>query len=83
MDSLDLIKEKFKNDKYTKSFGVVLDELTEDSVKMYMKLTPEMNNFNGRPHGGAIYGLADAAFSGRHHSHRSGSFRWHLENQSD
>jgi len=63
MDSLDLIKEKFKNDNFAKNFGVVLEELTEDSVKMSMKLTPEMNNFNGRPHGGAIYGLADAAFS--------------------
>ena len=63
MNSLDLIKEKFKNDNFANNFGVVLEELTEDSVKMYMKLTPEMNNFNGRPHGGAIYGLADAAFS--------------------
>ena len=39
MDSLDLIKEKFKNDSFAKNFGVVLEELTEDSVKMYMKLT--------------------------------------------
>ena len=63
MDSLDLIKEKFKSDNFANNFGIVLEELTEDSVKMYMKLTPEMNNFNGRAHGGAIYGLADAAFS--------------------
>ena len=63
MDALELIKEKFKNDEFAKNFGVVLDELSKDKVKMHMELTPEMNNFHGRPHGGAIYGLADAAFS--------------------
>jgi len=63
MDSLELIKNKFKNDNYAKKFDIVLDDLKEDFVKMHMKLTPEMNNFHGRPHGGAIYSLADAAFS--------------------
>lgn len=63
MDKLDLIKEKFKKDNFAQNFGVVLDELTEDSVKMHMKLTDKMNNFHGTPHGAAIYGLADAAFS--------------------
>lgn len=63
MDKLELIKEKFKNDNFANVLGVVLDELTDVKVKMHMKLTSEMNNFNGRPHGAAIYGLADVAFS--------------------
>ena len=63
MNPLEIIKEKFKNDKFAKSFGIVLDELTNDIVKMHMKLKPEMNNFYDRTHGGAIYALADAAFS--------------------
>jgi uncharacterized protein (TIGR00369 family) len=63
MDKLEVIKEKFKNDSFAQSFGIILDELTEDTVKMHMVLKPEMNNFHGRPHGAAIYGLADAAFS--------------------
>ncbi len=63
MDKLEIIKEKFKNDKFAQSLGIKLDELTEDTVKMHMELIPEMNNFNGRPHGGTIYALADAAFS--------------------
>jgi acyl-CoA thioesterase len=63
MDSLELIKNKFKSDNYAKRFDIVLDALEENFVKMHMKLTPEMNNFHGRPHGGAIYALADAAFS--------------------
>ena len=63
MENLKLIKEKFKNDNFAQSFGIVLDEITENTVQMHMILKPEMNNFNGRPHGAAIYGLADAAFS--------------------
>lgn len=63
MDSLELIKMKFKNDNFAKNLGVILDDLTMDYVKMHMQLKPEMSNFYGRPHGGAIYSLADAAFS--------------------
>ena len=63
MNKLDVIIEKFKDDNYAKKFGIILDELTETSIKMHMQLKSDMNNFNGRPHGGAIYGLADVAFS--------------------
>lgn len=63
MDKLDLIQEKFKEDNFANQLGIVLDELSNDTVKMHMKLKPFMNNFQGRPHGAAIYGLADAAFS--------------------
>ena len=63
MDKLEIIKDKFKSDNFAKHLGVILDHLTEDFVKMHMKLRSDMNNFYGRPHGGAIYGLADAAFS--------------------
>jgi uncharacterized protein (TIGR00369 family) len=60
---LELIKKKFAEDNFAKNFGITLDDLTENTVKMHMKLKSEMNNFHGRPHGAAIYGLADAAFS--------------------
>ena len=60
---LNIIKEQFKKDNYAKKFGIVLDSLSERSVKMHMELTDEMNNLFARPHGGAIYALADAAFS--------------------
>lgn len=63
MNKLDVITEKFKNDNFAKHFGVILDELTEKTIKMHMQLTTEMKNFNGKPHGAAIYGLADVAFS--------------------
>ena len=63
MDKLEIIKDKFKADNYAKNLGVILDDLTEDYVKMHMELRSDLNNFYGRPHGGAIYSLADAAFS--------------------
>lgn len=63
MNNLDVITEKFKNDNYAKNFDIILDDLTENTVIMHMKLKPEMNNFHGKPHGAIIYGLADVAFS--------------------
>ncbi|MHA1845248.1 MAG: PaaI family thioesterase [Promethearchaeota archaeon] len=60
---LEIIKEKFKNDAFARNFGIVLDSLTEDSVKMHMKINESVLNFYNRPHGGAIYTLADVAFS--------------------
>ena len=63
MDNLEIVKEKFKNDKFAKLLDIELDELTDETIKMHMRLKAEMNNFYDRPHGGAIYALADAAFS--------------------
>ncbi len=63
MDSLQLVKDLFAKDAFARQFGIVLDDLTPDMVKMHVELRPEFNNFNARPHGGIIYALADAAFS--------------------
>jgi acyl-CoA thioesterase len=63
MEHLETIKERFKKDNFAQRFGIVLDDLTNYTVKMHMQLTPELNNLFDRPHGGAIYALADAAFS--------------------
>ncbi len=63
MNSLELIKERFKEDAFAKLLGIRMDRLTEETVKMHMRLTPDMNNFHRIPHGAAIFALADAAFS--------------------
>jgi len=60
---LEIVKRQFGRDRYAKSLGIVLDKLTEDAVQMHMELRDDMLNFFKRPHGGAIYSLADAAFS--------------------
>ncbi len=60
---LEIIRKRFENDRYAKSLGIVLDELTGDTIRMHMRLREDMLNWFDRPHGGVIYSLADAAFS--------------------
>ncbi len=60
---LEIVKRKFESDNYAKFLGIVLDELTDDTIQMHMQLREDMLNWFKQPHGGAIYALADAAFS--------------------
>ena len=62
-EHLEIVKKKFESDSYAKFLGIVLDELTDDTIRMHMQLRENMLNWLNRPHGGAIYALADAAFS--------------------
>jgi acyl-CoA thioesterase len=60
---LEIVKKLFQSDRYANFLGIILDELTEDTIKMHMQVREDMCNWFNRPHGGAIYALADAAFS--------------------
>ena len=62
-EDLDIVRKRFGKDTYAKFHGIVLDELTEDTIRMHMRVREDMSNWFGRLHGGAIYTLADAAFS--------------------
>ena len=62
-EHLEIVKKRFERDNYAKFLGIVLDELTDDTIQMHMQLQENMLNWFNRPHGGAIYALADAAFS--------------------
>jgi acyl-CoA thioesterase len=62
-EHLEIVKKQFESDNYAKFLGIVLDELTDDTIQMHMQLREDMLNWFNRPHGGAIYALADAAFS--------------------
>ena len=62
-EQFEILKKRFEKDRYSKYLGIVLDELTDDTIQMHMQLRADMNNWFGRLHGGAIYALADAAFS--------------------
>jgi acyl-CoA thioesterase len=62
-EHIDIVKKLFQSDKYAGFLGIVLDELTDDTVQMHMQVREDMLNMFNRPHGGAIYALADAAFS--------------------
>ena len=62
-EHLELVRKRFGQDTYAKALGIVLDVLTDDTIQMHMQLREDMLNWFNRPHGGAIYSLADAAFS--------------------
>jgi acyl-CoA thioesterase len=60
---LEIARRQFERDEYARSLGIVLDDLTESTIRMHMPLRSNMMNFYDRPHGAVIYSLADAAFS--------------------
>ena len=62
-EHLEIVKRQFDRDSYAQYLGIVLDKLTDDAIQMHMELREDMLNLFKRPHGGAIYSLADAAFS--------------------
>ena len=62
-EHLEIVKKQFEADEYARSLGIILDELTDDTVRMRMYVREDMLNMFKQPHGGAIYALADAAFS--------------------
>jgi acyl-CoA thioesterase len=62
-EHLEIVKKKFESDSYAKFLGIVLDELTDDTIRMHMQLRGDMINWFNRLHGGVTYSLADAAFS--------------------
>lgn len=62
-EHLDIVRTRFESDSYAKSLGIALDNVTENTVRMQMRVRKDMSNFFERIHGAAIYSLADAAFS--------------------
>lgn len=62
LSNLEIVRNQFLQDQFARQMGIVLDDLTPSTIRMHMLLNPAMNNLFGRPHGGAIFGLADAAF---------------------
>ncbi len=65
----DPLFRKISQDPFAKSLGIELQELRPGYSRVAMTLTPQMVNFHGTPHGGAIFSLADAAFAAAGNSH--------------
>jgi acyl-coenzyme A thioesterase PaaI-like protein len=61
-EHLEIVKTQLERANYSKSFGIVLDKLTDDTIQMHMQLREDMLNMYNRTHGGIIYSLAYAAF---------------------
>jgi acyl-CoA thioesterase len=60
---------KIGQDLFAKKMGIELQEVRPGYSRVGMTLTPDMLNFHGIPHGGAIFSLADAAFAAASNSH--------------
>ena len=63
------IRERVGGDPYAASLGIELLDLEPGYCRAAMRLAPHMVNFHGAPHGGAIFSLADHAFSGACNAH--------------
>jgi acyl-CoA thioesterase len=65
----DPVFRKISQDPFAQWLGIELQELRPGYGRVSMTLTPQMMNFHGIPHGGAIFSLADAAFAAASNSH--------------
>jgi acyl-CoA thioesterase len=66
---LEPIRRRVAGDPYAVALGIELLELAPGYCRAALRLRPELLNFHGGPHGGAIFSLADFAFSGACNAH--------------
>ena len=63
------LKRRLQDDPWAASLGVEFLELRRGYCRVALRLRPDMLNFQGAPHGGVIFSLADVAFSAACNSH--------------
>jgi acyl-CoA thioesterase len=57
------LKKQFDEDSFSSSLGIKAEKISDGEAETSLILTKELLNFFGAGHGGAIYALADVAFS--------------------
>ncbi len=65
----EAIFRKVEQEPFAQKFGIKLLDLDEGYSKVEMKFTPDLENFLGLAHGGAIFALIDEAFETASNSH--------------
>jgi acyl-CoA thioesterase len=65
----EAIFKKVEKEHFAQKFGIKLLDLDEGYSKVEMKFTPDMENFLGLAHGGALFALIDEAFETASNSH--------------
>jgi acyl-CoA thioesterase len=65
----EAIFRKIEKEPFAQKFGIKLLDLNNGYSKVEMKFTPDMENFLGMAHGGALFALIDAAFETASNSH--------------
>ncbi|MGH7278966.1 MAG: PaaI family thioesterase [Candidatus Rokuibacteriota bacterium] len=65
----DPLRRQIESDPWARSLGVEFLEIGRGHCRVALTLQPHMLNFQGFPHGGVIFSLADVAFSAACNSH--------------
>jgi acyl-CoA thioesterase len=63
------LRERIFADPWARALGIEFLELRTGYCRVALRLQAHMVNFQGTPHGGVVFSLADAAFSGACNSH--------------
>jgi acyl-CoA thioesterase len=63
------LRARILADPWARALGIEFLELRRGYCQVALRLVPHMVNFQGAPHGGVIFSLADVAFSAACNSH--------------
>lgn len=63
------IAERIRAEPWARALGIEYVDLRRGYCRVRLRLQPHMLNFQGRPHGGVIFTLADVAFGAACNSH--------------
>jgi acyl-CoA thioesterase len=63
------VHSMYRTDRVSQNLGLEILEVTPGSVRLKMRVRPEMVNGHGLCHGGIIFSLADSAFAFACNSH--------------
>ena len=63
------IAEKIRAEPWARSLGIEYVDIRRGYCRLRLRLQPHMVNFQGFPHGGVIFTLADVAFGAACNSH--------------
>ena len=63
------LSERIEHDPWAHALGIRYLELRKGYCRVSLRLKPHMVNFQGFPHGGVIFSLADVAFGAACNSH--------------
>lgn len=63
------LEQRLKADAWARSLGIEYQEVRRGYCRAALTLQPHMVNYQGTPHGGVIFSLADAAFGAACNAH--------------
>ena len=63
------LRDRIRNEPWAQALGIQYLDLRRGYCRVSLTLQPHMVNFQGRPHGGVIFTLADVAFGAACNAH--------------